>query len=71
MSLTAVVRKWSRHPFRDPRLNRTICVVTNVRRSYIQALAAQQTLELRQNLSKLADNAVETSTHRYLCRMNE
>jgi hypothetical protein len=39
--------------------------------SYIQALAAQQTLELRQNLSKLADNAVETSKHRYLCRMNE
>src|ERR1039458_667250 len=38
-----------------------IRVVTNVRRSYIQALAAQQMLELRQNLSKLADNAVETS----------
>jgi cobalt-zinc-cadmium efflux system outer membrane protein len=36
-------------------------VVTNVRMSYIQALAAQQTLELRQNLSKLADAAVETS----------
>jgi cobalt-zinc-cadmium efflux system outer membrane protein len=36
-------------------------VVTNVRMSYIQALAAQQTLELRHNLSKLADNAVETS----------
>jgi cobalt-zinc-cadmium efflux system outer membrane protein len=36
-------------------------VVTNVRMSYIQALAAQQTLELRQNLSKLADGAVETS----------
>jgi outer membrane protein, heavy metal efflux system len=36
-------------------------VVTNVRMSYIQALAAQRTLELRQNLSKLADNAVETS----------
>src|ERR1700675_870843 len=36
-------------------------VVTNVRRSYIQALAAQQMLELRQNLSKLADDAVETS----------
>src|ERR1700732_4443808 len=35
-------------------------VVTNVRMSYIQALAAQQTLELRQNLSKLADDAVET-----------
>src|SRR5260370_27634888 len=29
--------------------------------SYIQALAAQQTLELRQHLSKLADDAVETS----------
>jgi cobalt-zinc-cadmium efflux system outer membrane protein len=36
-------------------------VVTNVRMSYIQALAAQQTLELRQNLSKLAEDAVETS----------
>ncbi len=36
-------------------------VVTNVRMSYIQALAAQQTLELRQNLTKLADDAVETS----------
>ncbi|MCU1242461.1 MAG: hypothetical protein JWO71_3187 [Candidatus Acidoferrum typicum] len=36
-------------------------VVTNVRMAYIQALAAQQTVELRQNLSKLADNAVETS----------
>jgi cobalt-zinc-cadmium efflux system outer membrane protein len=36
-------------------------VVTNVRMSYIQALAAQQTLELRRNLSKLADDAVETS----------
>jgi cobalt-zinc-cadmium efflux system outer membrane protein len=36
-------------------------VVTNVRMSYIEALAAQQTLELRQNLSKLADDAVETS----------
>src|SRR5713226_1148479 len=36
-------------------------VVTNVRVSYTQALAAQQTLELRQNLSKLADDAVETS----------
>ena len=35
-------------------------VVTNVRMSYIQALAAQQTLELRNNLSKLADDAVET-----------
>ena len=36
-------------------------VVTNVRMSYVQALAAQQTLELRQDLSKLADDAVETS----------
>src|ERR1700730_13845378 len=36
-------------------------VVTNVRMSCIQALAAQQTLELRQNLSKLADDAVESS----------
>jgi len=36
-------------------------VVTNVRMSYVQALAAQQTLELRHNLSKLADDAVETS----------
>jgi len=36
-------------------------VVTNVQISYIQALAAQQTLELRQNLSKLADDAAETS----------
>ena len=36
-------------------------VVTNVRMSYIQALAAQQSLELRQNLSKLADDTVETS----------
>ena len=36
-------------------------VVTNVQMSYIQGLAAQQTLELRQNLSKLADDAVETS----------
>src|SRR6201984_1342588 len=36
-------------------------VVTNVRMSYIQALAAQQTLELRQHLSKLADDAVQTS----------
>jgi cobalt-zinc-cadmium efflux system outer membrane protein len=36
-------------------------VVTNVRMSYIQALAAQQTLELRQNLSTLANDAVETS----------
>jgi cobalt-zinc-cadmium efflux system outer membrane protein len=36
-------------------------VLTNVRMSYIQSLAAQQTLALRQNLSKLADDAVETS----------
>jgi cobalt-zinc-cadmium efflux system outer membrane protein len=36
-------------------------VVTNVRMAYIQALAAQQTLELRQHLSKLADDAVQTS----------
>jgi cobalt-zinc-cadmium efflux system outer membrane protein len=36
-------------------------VVTNVHMSYIQALAAQQTLELRQHLSKLADDAVQTS----------
>src|SRR5712672_3616982 len=36
-------------------------VVTNVRMAYIQALAAQQTLELRNKLSKLADDAVETS----------
>ena len=36
-------------------------VVTNVRMSYIQALAAQQMLELRQNLSKFANDAVETS----------
>jgi cobalt-zinc-cadmium efflux system outer membrane protein len=36
-------------------------VITNVRMSYIQALAAQQTLELRQNLSRLAGDAVETS----------
>ena len=35
-------------------------VLTNVRMSYIQALPAQQSLELRQNLSKLADDAVET-----------
>src|SRR5260370_3373274 len=38
-------------------------VVTNVRVSYIQALAAQQTLELRQGLNKLADDAVHTSHH--------
>jgi len=36
-------------------------VTTNVRRSYIQVLSAQQTLDLRQNLSKLADDAVETA----------
>jgi outer membrane protein, heavy metal efflux system len=36
-------------------------VVTNVRMSYIQALAAQETLELRHNLRKLADDAIETS----------
>ena len=36
-------------------------VVTNVRMSYIQALAAQQTLELRQDLSKLANDTVDTS----------
>jgi cobalt-zinc-cadmium efflux system outer membrane protein len=36
-------------------------VTTNVQMSYTQALAAQQTLELRHNLSKLADDAVETS----------
>jgi len=36
-------------------------VATNVRMSYIQALAAQQTLELRQDLSKLANDAVDTS----------
>jgi outer membrane protein, heavy metal efflux system len=36
-------------------------VVTNVRMSCIQALSAQRTLELRQNLSKLADDTVETS----------
>jgi cobalt-zinc-cadmium efflux system outer membrane protein len=36
-------------------------VVTNVRMSYIQALAAQQTLELRQSLRTLTEDAVETS----------
>jgi cobalt-zinc-cadmium efflux system outer membrane protein len=36
-------------------------VLTNVRMSYIQVLAAQQTLELRQSLSKLAQDAVDTS----------
>jgi cobalt-zinc-cadmium efflux system outer membrane protein len=39
----------------------TLRVATNVRMSYIQALAAQQTLELRQKLSRLANDAVETS----------
>src|SRR6202047_5347498 len=36
-------------------------VMTNVRMSYIQALAAQQRLELRQNLTKLANDALDTS----------
>ena len=36
-------------------------VLTNVKLSYIQALAAQHTLEVRQSLSKLAQDAVETS----------
>lgn len=36
-------------------------VLSNVRMSYVQALAAQETLELRRNLSKLAQDAVETS----------
>jgi cobalt-zinc-cadmium efflux system outer membrane protein len=36
-------------------------VMTNVRLAYVQALAAQQTLELRQNLAKLAQDAIETS----------
>src|SRR5258708_2587406 len=36
-------------------------IVTNVRMSYTQALAAQQTLEWRQKPSRLADDAVETS----------
>jgi outer membrane protein, heavy metal efflux system len=36
-------------------------VLTNVKISYVQALAAQQTLELRKNLSKLAQDEVETS----------
>jgi outer membrane protein, heavy metal efflux system len=36
-------------------------VITNVKMSYIQALAAQQTLELRYTLSKLAEDAVATS----------
>src|SRR5579864_2683136 len=36
-------------------------VITNVKMSYIQALAAQQTLELRRSLSKLAQDTVGTS----------
>jgi cobalt-zinc-cadmium efflux system outer membrane protein len=36
-------------------------VLTNVRMSYIQALAAQQTIDLRQELRKLAQDAVITS----------
>ncbi len=36
-------------------------VLTNVRMSCIQALAAQQTLELRRELSKLAEDAVQTA----------
>jgi cobalt-zinc-cadmium efflux system outer membrane protein len=36
-------------------------VITNVRMSYIQGLASQQTLELRRSLSKLAEDAVGTS----------
>ncbi len=36
-------------------------IVTNVRMSYIQGLASQQTLELRRSLSKLAEDAVGTS----------
>lgn len=36
-------------------------VLGNVRMSYVQALAAQETLELRRNLSELAQDAVETS----------
>jgi cobalt-zinc-cadmium efflux system outer membrane protein len=36
-------------------------VLTNVKLAYIQALAAQQMVELRQNLKKLAQDAVETS----------
>jgi len=39
----------------------TLRVITNVKMSYIQALAAQQTLELRHDLSKLAQDAVDTS----------
>jgi cobalt-zinc-cadmium efflux system outer membrane protein len=36
-------------------------VLSNVRMSYVEALAAQETLELRRNLFKLAQDAVETS----------
>ena len=36
-------------------------ILTRVRTSFIQQLAAQQMLELRKNLSKLAEDAVETS----------
>jgi outer membrane protein, heavy metal efflux system len=36
-------------------------VITNVQMSYIQALAAQQRLELRQNLGHLANDALDTS----------
>jgi cobalt-zinc-cadmium efflux system outer membrane protein len=36
-------------------------VLTNVKLAYIQTLAAQQTVELRENLRKLAQDAVETS----------
>jgi cobalt-zinc-cadmium efflux system outer membrane protein len=36
-------------------------VITNVKMSYIQSLAAQRTLELRHDLSKLAQDGVETS----------
>jgi outer membrane protein, heavy metal efflux system len=36
-------------------------VLTNVRMAYIQALAAQETVELRQNLNKLAQDASDTS----------
>jgi len=36
-------------------------VLTNVKLSYIQSLAAQRTIELRENLRKLAQDAVETS----------
>ncbi|MCU1299669.1 MAG: hypothetical protein JWO91_3947 [Acidobacteriaceae bacterium] len=36
-------------------------VITNVKMSYVRALAAQQVLELKHNLSNLAKDAVETS----------